>query len=200
LHTAIEQYQHRLPFILTSRPQAYKEAPLRDTPAYFVRSFNTQQRHTFLFNWYFNLEKRRDSSGQSPKQLRRNAEAKVSELIRQIEAVPSLRLMATNPLLLALIIQTYEQKTSLSPTQTGLYKQVCEVLLQGRQTAGGSSRYPLNPAQKQEALQALALEMSKQRVLQFTLEAQAPDRTIYAASGLLQTELAQMAVTVWRVL
>ncbi|WP_414551865.1 hypothetical protein [Anabaena sp. CCY 0017] len=36
-------YKQKLPFILTSRPQAYNQAPLPDTPAYFVRSFTTAQ-------------------------------------------------------------------------------------------------------------------------------------------------------------
>ncbi|MBD2214160.1 GUN4 domain-containing protein [Nostoc linckia FACHB-104] len=188
----LQHYQHRLPFILTSRPQAYNQAPLPDTPAYFVRSFTTEQRNTFLFNWYFNLEKRKNSGGQSQKQLKKIAESKRNELVRQIDAVPSLRLMATNPLLLALIINTYKQKTSLSPTRTGLYKQVCDVLLQGRQSASGSTRYPLKPEQKQEALQALALEMTKRQVLQFTLDQRNQDSNIFLAKDFLQAELAQM--------
>ncbi|MBD2336261.1 NACHT domain-containing protein [Calothrix sp. FACHB-156] len=188
----LQHYQHRLPFILTSRPQAYNQAPLPDTPAYFVRSFTTEQRNTFLFNWYFNLEKRKNSGGQSQKQLKKIAESKRNELVRQIDAVPSLRLMATNPLLLALIINTYKQKTSLSPTRTGLYKQVCDVLLQGRQSASGTTRYPLKPEQKQEALQALALEMTKRQVLQFTLDERNQDSNIFLAKDFLQAELAQM--------
>jgi energy-coupling factor transporter ATP-binding protein EcfA2 len=189
----LQHYQHRLPFILTSRPQAYNQAPLPDTPAYFVRSFTTQQRNRFLFNWYFNLEKRKNSGGLSQKQLKKIAESKKNELARQIDAVPSLRLMATNPLLLALIINTYKQKTSLSPTRTGLYKQVCDVLLQGRQTASGRfSQYPLKPEQKQEALQALALEMTKRQVLQFTLDERNQDSNIFLATDFFQAELAQM--------
>ncbi|MBC6429962.1 NACHT domain-containing protein [Nostoc sp. HG1] len=188
----LQNYGHKLPFILTSRPQAYYQAPLPDTPAYFVRSFTTEQRNSFLFNWYFNLEKRKNSGGQSQKQLKKIAESKQNELVRQIDAVPSLRLMATNPLLLALIINTYKEKTSLSPTRTGLYKQVCDVLLQGRQSASGTTRYPLKPEQKQEALQALALEMTKRQVLQFTLDERNQDGNIFLAKEFLQTELAQM--------
>ncbi|MCC5666603.1 GUN4 domain-containing protein [Nostoc sp. CHAB 5784] len=188
----LQNYGHKLPFILTSRPQAYNQAPLLDTPAYFVRSFTTQQRNSFLFNWYFNLEKRKNSGEQSEKQLKKIAESKKNELVRQIDAVSSLRLMATNPLLLALIINTYKQKTSLSPTRTGLYKQVCDVLLQGRQSASGTIRYPLKPEQKQEALQALALEMTKRQVLQFTLDERNQDSNIFLAKEFLQAELAQM--------
>lgn len=157
-----------------------------------MRSFTTQQRNSFLFNWYFNLEKRKNSREQSQKQLKKIAESKKKELVRQIDAVPSLRLMATNPLLLALIINTYKQKTSLSPTRTGLYKQVCDVLLQGRQSASGTTRYPLKPEQKQEALQALALEMTKRQVLQFTLDERNQDSNIFLAKEFLQAELAQM--------
>ena len=194
VYEQLTNYKHRLPFILTSRPQAYKQNSLRDTSSYYVKSFNTQQRNRFLFNWYFNLEKRKDPSGQSKWQLKQDAESKASGLVQKIEAVPLLRLMATNPLLLALIINTYNHKTSLSPTQTGLYKQVCEVLLQGRQTAGGSSRYPLNPTQKQEVLQVLALEMSKRQVLQFALDDKHQDSNVYQANELIQAELAQMSV------
>lgn len=188
----LQVYKHKLPFILTSRPQAYNQAPLPDTPAYFVRSFTTAQRNMFLFNWYFNLEKRRNSGGQSQKQIKKIAESKKSELMRQIDTVPSLRLMATNPLLLALIINTYKQKTSLAPTQTGLYKQVCDVLLQGRQSGSVTTRYPLKPEQKQEALQALALEMTKRQVLQFRLDERNQDNNIFFAKEFLQAELAQM--------
>jgi hypothetical protein len=42
------------------------------------KSHNCPLHHTLI--WYFNLEKHRDSSGQSHKQLRRNAKAKVSGL------------------------------------------------------------------------------------------------------------------------
>ncbi|MBD2500505.1 GUN4 domain-containing protein [Anabaena azotica] len=188
----LQNYQHRLPFILTSRPQAYNQAPLADTPAYFVRSFTTEQRNTFLFNWYFNLEKRRNAGKQPEKQLKKIAAAKKDELVRQIEAVPSLRLMATNPLLLALIINTYKEKTSLAPTRIGIYKQICDVLLQGRQSASGTTRYPLKPEQKQEALQALALEMTKRQVLQFTLDERNQDSNIFIAKDFLQAELVQM--------
>ncbi|MEL6500851.1 MAG: GUN4 domain-containing protein [Cyanobacteria bacterium J06623_1] len=188
----LENYKHRLPFILSSRPQAYQKASLQDASSYFVRFFNTQQRDQFLFNWYFNLEKRRNSDQKSPRQLKQDAESKKKELVRQIDAVPSLRLMAKNPLLLALIIKTYKDKSSLAPTQHGLYKQVCEVLLQGRQIPGGSIRYPLKPDQKQEALQVLALEMSKQKVLQFSLNEKHQDSSVYQANNLIQQELAQM--------
>ncbi|MDB9349117.1 GUN4 domain-containing protein [Nodularia spumigena] len=188
----LQDYKQKIPFILTSRPQAYNQAPLPDTPAYFVRSFTTAQRNKFLFNWYFNLEKRRNSGGQSQKQIKKIAESKKSELMRQIDAVPSLRLMATNPLLLALIINAYKQKNSLAPTKTGLYKQVCDVFLQGRQSAFGTTRYPLKPEQKQEALQALALEMTKRQVLQFTLDESNQDNNIFLAKEFLQAELAQM--------
>ncbi|MBD2494800.1 GUN4 domain-containing protein [Nostoc sp. FACHB-280] len=187
----LQSYNNKLPFILTSRPQAYNQAPLPNTPDYFVRSFTTEQRNEFVYKWYFNLEKRRNS-GISEKQLRRNAESKKDELVRQINAVPSLRLMATNPLLLALIINTYKEKTSLAPTRIGLYKQVCDVLLQGRQSVSGTTRYPLKPEQKQEALQALALEMTKRQVLQFTLDEKSQDSNIFLAKDFLQQELAQM--------
>ncbi|WP_392480039.1 GUN4 domain-containing protein [Nostoc sp. C110] len=194
----LEDYQHNLPFILTSRPQAYNKAPLPNTPTYFVRPFSTQQRNSFVFNWYFNLEKRKNSEEHSEKKLKKIAESKKNELVQRIDAVRSLRLMATNPLLLALIINTYKQKTSLSPTQTGLYKQVCDVLLQGRQstetTQSEANPYPLKPEQKQEALQALALEMTKRQVLQFTLDDKNHDSNtnVFIAKEFLQAELAQM--------
>lgn len=192
VYQQLQKYKNQLPFILSSRPQAYYQAPLPDTAAYFVRPFTNDQRDRFLFSWYFNIEKRKKLQEQSQKQLKRSADSKKNELVRLIDQVPSLRLMAKNPLLLALIINTYKQKTSLAPTQTGLYKQVCEVLLQGRQASGGSTRYPLKPEQKQSALQALALEMSKQQVLQLTLDERNQEDHIFWAKDLLQAELAQM--------
>jgi hypothetical protein len=188
----LQDYQQKLPFILTSRPQAYDQAPLLDTPAYLVRSFTTDQRDKFLFNWYFNLEKRRNSGKQSEKQIKRIAKSKTDELVRQIDAVTSLRLMAKNPLLLALINYTFTQKNSLSPTKIGIYKQVCDVLLQGRQSPTGTTKYPLTPQQKQAALQALALEMTKHQALQFTLNENNQENKIFLAKDCLQTELAEM--------
>ncbi|MEA5579121.1 GUN4 domain-containing protein [Anabaena sp. UHCC 0451] len=188
----LENYQQKLPFILTSRPQAYDQAPLPNTPAYLVRSFTSAQRNQFLFNWYFNLEKRRNSGKQSEKQIKRIAKSKTDELVRQIDAVASLRLMATNPLLLALINYTFTQKNSLSPTKIGIYKQVCDVLLQGRQSATGTTKYPLTPQQKQAALQALALEMTKHQALQFTLDEKNLDTHIFLAKDCLQAELTEM--------
>jgi hypothetical protein len=117
------------------------------------------------------------------------------DLIAQIDAVPALRLMSTNPLLLVLMAKTYSEKGALSKRRVDIYRDVCQVLLEGRSritdVPSGASR--LSYDRKQAILQVLALKMTQAEQLQFTLTKVSTHLNVFdGAVELLNKELARV--------
>jgi predicted NACHT family NTPase len=159
-------------FILTSRPDAYRRTPLQTNVIESeVQPLSLQERDRFIRNWCLTnwqrsqTKKRLDAGGKD------KVEQATLDLIAQIDAVSSLRLMATNPLLLVLMAKTHSEKGTLSKRRVDIYKDVCQVLLEGRSrvSQGQAQLSRLDADIKQEILQVLALQMTQQEKLRFTL-------------------------------
>ncbi|ASC74139.1 putative NTPase NACHT family protein [Halomicronema hongdechloris C2206] len=181
---------YETPFILTSRPDAYKKAPLYENAIELeVQPFSTKERNTFIHNWCFNWRKNTTEGRVNTEKARQRAEG----LIYQIESSPTLRLMATNPLLLSLMARTHVDKGKLASKRVDLYGEVCQVLLEGRQRYRKTTEAVLSASRKQGILQRLALEMTKAGMLQFTLDNKpAKEGTYTQAKALLQAELSRV--------
>jgi hypothetical protein len=176
------------PFILTSRPEGYKKARLRDVAELEVQPFNREQRNQFINDWYLH-RKQKDFENKVDLGVRDSAMQQAKNLIEQIDASPSLRLMARNPLLLNMIAITHEKNLTLSTKPVDLYKEICRVLLAGRQRATGSLTL-LSAEQKQIVLESLALELMQQNLLAFTLdESSTRKHTFKQAKSLIQENL-----------
>jgi predicted NACHT family NTPase len=184
------QDYYETPFILTSRPDVYKKAPLYENAIELeVQPFSTKERNTFIHNWCFNWRKSTTEGKVNAEKARQRAE----DLIGQIDLYPTLRLMATNPLLLSLMARTHVDKGKLASKRVDLYGDVCQVLLEGRQRYRQTTEAVLSASRKQGILQRLALEMTKAGMLQFTLDDKPVKEGTYTqAKALLQAELSRV--------
>lgn len=178
---------YNTPFILTSRPDAYKKAPLYENAIELeVQPFSAKERNEFIHSWCLNWRKSTTQGKVNVEKATQQAE----ELIDQIDSAPTLRLMATNPLLLSLMARTHIDKGKLASKRVDLYADVCQVLLEGRQRYRQPTETVLSAKRKQEILQCLALEMTKARVLQFSLDKHhSKEGTYIHTKALLQREL-----------
>jgi energy-coupling factor transporter ATP-binding protein EcfA2 len=182
-------------FILTSRPDAYRRSALRENAIESeVQPLARPDRDEFIRNWCGNW--RKSQSKKKPDLGDRDKiERAALNLIAQIAAVPALCLMSTNPLLLVLMAKTYSEKGALSKRRVDIYRDVCQVLLEGRSritdVPSGASR--LSYDRKQAILQVLALEMTRKEQLQFTLTRVSTHLNVFdGAVELLDRELARV--------
>jgi energy-coupling factor transporter ATP-binding protein EcfA2 len=182
-------------FILTSRPDAYRRAPLRTNVIESeVQPLSQAERDHFIRNWCRNW-RRSQTSNRLDVGEKDKIERASLDLIAQIDGVPSLRLMATNPLLLVLMAKTYSEKGVLSKRRVDIYKDVCQVLLEGRSRLfrDQSKSNRLSAEKKQEFLQILAFQMTEQEKLQFTLTNVSTTMPVFSeAVSVLDSELARV--------
>ncbi|MEA5558566.1 GUN4 domain-containing protein [Nodularia spumigena] len=185
-------------FILTSRPEGYRKAPLTANVYQLeVQPFTREQRDKFIQDWSLHRVKL-EYNNKIDLGIRDRAKKQANNLIEQIEVSSSLKLMARNPLLLNMIAITHETHGNLSNKRVDLYKEICRVLLEGRQRAKGLSTL-LSAEQKQVVLKSLALELMQQNTQAFTLdESSSRDQTYKQAKSLIKEKLdrfPQQAIT-----
>ncbi|AFY50772.1 putative NTPase (NACHT family) [Nostoc sp. PCC 7524] len=176
-------------FILTSRPEGYRQAPLTQNVCQLeVQPFIREQRDKFIQDWYFHRVKR-EYNNKVDLGVRDRAKKQANNLIEQIEVSSSLKLMARNPLLLNMIAITHEPHQTLSNKRVDLYKEICRVLLEGRQRVKGQTTL-LSAEQKQSVLKSLALELMQQNTQAFTLdEFSRREKTYKQAKSLIKDKL-----------
>jgi len=156
-------------FILTSRPLGYEHAKLQqDVQVLEVQPLTDEQIERFVHNWYLDIEiekqQREVDSG-----VQEDASRQADFLLEEIKATPALKEMATNPLLLTMIVTVHWQLGSLPVKRVDLYDEIFQVLLEKRQKAKRMS-YILTASQKQAVLQPLALDLMYRKTRIFTLE------------------------------
>ncbi len=150
-------------FILTSRPHGYIDAPLDDVRVLNIQPFTLSQIKSFVRNWYFTDERMRSSKNDSGVQLR--ADEGAGNLLSRLYQKPSLLELATNPLLLTMIITLYSTGASLPENRLDLYREIFQVLLyRRRESIGLTPKLSVN--QKLEVLQPLAFHMLERRLLE----------------------------------
>ncbi|MBN4001487.1 GUN4 domain-containing protein [Nostoc sp. LPT] len=180
------------PFILTSRPEGYKKAPLQGNFLELeVQPFTREQRNKFIQDWY-KFRKKEGNNNKEDLGVRDSAIKSAKNLIAQIDTSPSLKMMAKNPLLLNMIAITHGSEVTLSTKRVDLYKDICRVLLEGRQRAKGlsTSSTSLSADQKQVVLKSLALELMQKNTQAFTLdETSTYEKTFKEAKSLIQEKL-----------
>jgi predicted NACHT family NTPase len=156
-------------FILTSRPVGYQTARLQqDVTVLEVQPFSLKQMEQFIRSWYLETEVK-SQPGQDDAGVRGDAKEKADDLIKRInkDSKP-LRDMAVNPLLLTMIATVHRRGSALPGKRVELYKEICQVLLEKRQTAKKIAD-ALTATQKQSVLQVLAFELMQQKTREFNL-------------------------------
>ena len=184
----IDEYPNT-PFILTSRPEGYKKAPLQGNFLELeVQPFTREQRNKFIQDWY-KCRKKEGNNKKVDLGVRDSAIKSANNLIAQIDTSQSLKVMARNPLLLNMIAITHDSEVTLSTKRVDLYKDICRVLLEGRQRAKGLST-SLSADQKQVVLKSLALELMQENTQAFTLdETSTHEKTFKKAKSLIKEKL-----------
>jgi len=170
------------PFILTSRPSGYRDAPLEGITTLEVRPFDLGQMQRFVQNWYLQNETVRHL-GKRDRGVQRRAQFQSDDLMDRISKTPALAAMALNPLLLSMIATVHCYRGALPGRRVELYAEICDVLLGRRQDVKGIPDV-LTTVQKRQILQTLALKLMSRRSRTFKT---------FPGKVLIQKELDAMA-------
>jgi len=143
-------------FLVTARPNGYKDAPLAQAHVLEVMPFNHQQVSAFIHNWY--LANKILSYGRNDLGVCQDAQRESQDLLRRLRAQPSLKAMSINPLLLTMIATVHNHRGVLPGHRVELYSEICDVFLSHWQQAKKIND-TLTAAQKRSILQPLAAYM-----------------------------------------
>jgi hypothetical protein len=149
-------------FILTSRPQGYRSAPLERATVLEVQPFTPSQVERFIDNWYLANEVV-SSGGKETAEVRRRARKEAKDLRERLVGNPSLHDLTGNPLLLTMMVMVHRYHGALPGSRVQLYAEVCQVLLERWRQAKGV-REELRGDQKLTVLRPLAHHLMSQRV------------------------------------
>ncbi|MBS1791509.1 MAG: NACHT domain-containing protein [Acidobacteria bacterium] len=150
-------------FVISSRPQGYRDAALDCAHVVEVQPFDAQQVRRFVTNWHLANELVASGKKKIDEEVSESAEGKAEDLIQRLNKLPALSALTVNPLLLTMIAMVHRYHDALPGSRAELYNQICEVLLgRWRESRGVKDR--LNAAQKRVVLEPLAAEMMKRRV------------------------------------
>lgn len=154
----------RCRFIVTSRPQGYRAAPLERASVVEVQPFSSEQVRRFIQNWY--LANEAISSGnQLDDGIRQRAAEGAADLLKRLRApeAESIHALAVNPLMLTMITMVHRYRGALPGSRVELYREICEVLLgRWRQAKGLQDR--LSADQKRSVLMPLAATMMEREL------------------------------------
>ncbi|MEY2831798.1 MAG: hypothetical protein RLZZ574_1056 [Cyanobacteriota bacterium] len=158
-------------FILTSRLHGYESAPLNQgVTTLEVKPFSLEQMKVFLHNWYLQTEIM-SRAGETDLGVKEEARTQAEDLIERIRGNKALADMAVNPLLLTMIATVHRRGNVLPRKRVELYKEICQVLLEKRQSAKNIAD-TLTASQKQSILQPLALALMSNNTREFQLSSQ----------------------------
>lgn len=149
-------------FVITSRPQGYRDAPIHRAHVVEVQPFNSSQVRYFVKNWYLANEIKASGNIDND-EVRFRAKRDAEDLLRRLACNRSLDALTVNPLLLTMIAMVHRYHGALPGSRVELYKEICEVLL-GRWRQAKGVRDDLTAAQKLVVLQPLASTLMSHKV------------------------------------
>jgi hypothetical protein len=137
--TAVESLALRHPnnqFLVTSRIAGWRSGIEADFRKYYVNDLTDRQIETFVETWYAAVEQNAvigalKEEGAAERNLRvRRAETKARELQSALQHNPSIRKLATNPMLLSIIAMVHRSLATLPRERAKLYHQCTRILLE----------------------------------------------------------------------
>ncbi len=155
----------RCQFLLTARPQGYRDAQLQQAHVLEVLPFTPQQVELFIRNWY--LATKLIAYGKDDRGVRQDADREAWDLLQRLQERPRLKDLTVNPLLLTMIANVHNYKGALPERRVELYAEICDVLL-GHWHRGIGMKERLTAAQRRVVLQPLAETMMANRVREMT--------------------------------
>jgi NACHT domain len=143
-------------FIITSRPQGYKTAPLAHAKAVVVQNFNWPQAQKLMKNWCLANATLGDKV--SP-EVKPHTEQEFNNLLQQLSKseAHNLQALTANPLLLTMLMMVYCYRGTLPGSRGELYKEICTLLLEHAQPTKTADT--LTPNQQLTLLRPLATQM-----------------------------------------
>jgi energy-coupling factor transporter ATP-binding protein EcfA2 len=155
----MQQQIHAYPavrFILTSRPYGYVSNPLTAATILEIQPFSGEQIRLFTEKWYTTTLSMRM---QRPVKAIKSAALKATEaFLGRINRSRALIDMASNPLLLWMMVHVHFYRGGLPDTRVQLYSEICQELLERRERNRSVSPL-LTFRHELRVLQVLALEM-----------------------------------------
>jgi energy-coupling factor transporter ATP-binding protein EcfA2 len=148
-------------FLVSSRPNGYRDNPLAGFTALEVLPFHRDQVEKFVRNWY--LANEAVAHQKNDPGVHMEAQRGANELLERLRSAPTLQDLAVNPLLLTLIATVHRYRSQLPGRRVELFAEICDVFLGKRQQAKGLE-LDLTPAQKVRVLRVLAYEMMRREV------------------------------------
>jgi len=168
----IEKFVARYPgnrYVVTSREAGYEGAARIGAGFRKIRicDFTPEDVRLFISRWSQNVEM--NAAGGSGADVLHRAERNANELIRAIEANPSIRALAVNPLLLTVICLVHRSRAALPERRAELYEEAVEVLLARWDEAKGMASEhlvagrPLDSGDRRALLEPVALHLQEVR-------------------------------------
>jgi hypothetical protein len=142
-------------FLVSSRPNGYKESHLAGFSVLRVSSFNREQIESFLRSWYIASESKGDRA--TPITYAKAA-VEAEQLLAELRNTPALAELAINPLLLALIATVHRNLHRLPGSRVELFTEICELFLGKLQEERGLAS-DIAPPEKMRVLEVLAYQM-----------------------------------------
>jgi hypothetical protein len=171
-------------FVLTARPQGYRDTPLLRAHVLAVQPFDNEQVHRFIKNWYLANEIV-SSGGKTDTGVRQRASREADDLVQRLRSLPALSALTVNPLLLTMIAMVHRYHGALPGTRVELYAEICEVLL-GRWRHARGVQDTFKASQKLVVLRPLAAHMMEHKIREVSGE---------EAMAVIETPLEQVGIS-----
>jgi len=150
-------------FVISSRPQGYRSAPVEGAAVVQVCGLTPGQMEEFVGGWYLAVE--RHSLGTAGSEAEARASKGAADLLRRLEETPALYDFAANPLLLTMTANVHRYRGALPGSRVKLYEEICDVMLWRRQEAKQLAGQAEMAGDKKKAVLArLAYMMMRHRV------------------------------------
>ena len=118
-------------YLITSRPQGYRENMLLKAHQLQIREFTPEQVKRFVRSWYRATGRLLPTAGDADDETAADGVAEAEDLIGRLEDNTALGDLAVNPLLLTMIAIVHRYNNGKLPdTRAELYGEMCEVLLE----------------------------------------------------------------------
>lgn len=148
-------------FLITSRPDGYRTAPVEGAEVVQVCGFTGSQVGQFVRGWYQAVE-RHGAGAEGPDSDTRAAKG-AADLLRRLDQATGLHDLTANPLLMTMIANVHRYRDGLPGGRAELYAEICQVMLWRRKEAKNLAS--AKSGEKNEAvLRELAYRMMEQRV------------------------------------
>ena len=120
-------------FLVSSRPNGYRDNPLSGFTVLQVLPFSRKQIEQFVRNWY--LANELVAYQKDDRSVRMEAKRRAEELLARFRDTPTLQELVVNPLLLTLMPTVHRYRSELPDRRVELYAEICDVFLGKRQQA-----------------------------------------------------------------